>query len=103
MRAQGLPSLRQPAGGPTMSAREFLPARRTLPILRKAAARCQGCPLHEHATQTVFGDGPAPAPLMLVGEQPGNEEDLQGSPFVGPAGRLLDRALDEAGIARDQA
>ncbi len=59
--------------------------------------------MYEHATQTVFGAGPAPAPLMLVGEQPGNDEDLQGAPFVGPAGQLLDRALAEAGIPRDQA
>lgn len=86
-----------------MTARDFLPARKTLPSLRKAAAHCQGCPLHEHATQTVFGAGPVPAPLMLVGEQPGNDEDRQGAPFVGPAGQLLDRALEQAGIARDQA
>ena len=86
-----------------MTASDFLPAHKTLPSLRKAAAHCQGCPLYEHATQAVFGAGPAPAPLMLVGEQPGNEEDRQGAPFVGPAGQLLDRALEQAGIARDQA
>jgi DNA polymerase len=86
-----------------MTARDFFPARKTLPNLRRAAAHCQGCPLHERATQTVFGAGPAPAPLMLVGEQPGNDEDRQGAPFVGPAGQLLDRALEQAGIARDQA
>jgi DNA polymerase len=86
-----------------MTARDFLPARKTLPSLRKAAAHCQGCPLYEHATQTVFGKGPAPAPLMLVGEQAGSDEDRQGEPFVGPAGQLLDRALEQAGIGRDQA
>jgi uracil-DNA glycosylase family protein len=86
-----------------MSASEFLPEQRSLPSLRQAAAHCQGCPLYERATQTVFGDGPAKAPLMLVGEQPGHEEDVKGRAFVGPAGQLLDRALEEAGIARDHA
>jgi uracil-DNA glycosylase len=86
-----------------MSARDYLPKVQTLSSLRKAAARCEGCPLHERATQTVFGDGPAKAPLMLVGEQPGNDEDQEGRAFVGPAGKLLDRALREAGIDRDQA
>lgn len=86
-----------------MTARDYLPARKTLSSLRTAATRCQGCPLYEHATQTVFGAGPVPAPLMLIGEQPGNEEDRQGEPFVGPAGQLLDRALEQAGIARDEA
>jgi uracil-DNA glycosylase family protein len=86
-----------------MSARDFLPERKSLPRLRAAAAGCKGCPLHERATQTVFGNGPAAAPLMLVGEQPGNEEDLAGRAFVGPAGKLLDRALEQAGIARAEA
>jgi len=86
-----------------MTARDFLPERRSLPRLREAAAHCRGCPLYERATQTVFGDGPVTAPLMLVGEQPGNEEDLKGQAFVGPAGKLLDRALEEAGIARERA
>lgn len=85
------------------SAREFLPARLSLPALRRAAKTCRGCPLHRNATQTVFGAGPAGARLILVGEQPGNDEDIAGAPFVGPAGRLLDRALEEAGIARDDA
>jgi uracil-DNA glycosylase len=71
-----------------------------LPRLREAAAGCRACHLWERATQTVFGEGPAPASAMLVGEQPGDREDLEGSPFVGPAGRLLDRALEEAGIDR---
>jgi DNA polymerase len=64
------------------------------------AARCERCPLFRNATQTVFGEGPAPAPVMLVGEQPGDSEDKAGLPFVGPAGRILDRALHEAGIDR---
>jgi uracil-DNA glycosylase family protein len=89
-----------------MSARDYLPQppqRKSLRSLRAAAGGCQGCPLHTRATQTVFGDGPASAPLMLVGEQPGNEEDQQGRAFVGPAGQLLDRALEDVGIERDQA
>jgi len=68
--------------------------------LRRQAAGCQACPLWKPATQTVFGEGPERASLMLVGEQPGDQEDLSGLPFVGPAGRILDRALAEAGIAR---
>ncbi|MFD5253317.1 UdgX family uracil-DNA binding protein [Streptomyces bobili] len=70
----------------------------TLPALREAAAGCEGCPLHRNATRTVFGEGKATARVMLVGEQPGDQEDRQGKPFVGPAGRLLDRALEEAGL-----
>jgi len=81
----------------------ILPAEPTLPALRQAAAGCQACDLWERATQTVFGEGSATAQVMLVGEQPGSEEDLAGRPFVGPAGRLLDRALTEAGIDRDLA
>jgi DNA polymerase len=68
--------------------------------LREAAATCRGCELYEDATQTVFGEGEERSRLMLIGEQPGDQEDLQGKPFVGPAGRLLQRALDEAGIDR---
>jgi DNA polymerase len=82
------------------SAADFLPARRTLPALRQAAAGCRGCPLWQRGSQTVFGAGPAHARVMLVGEQPGHEEDLAGAPFVGPAGRLLDRALADAGLDR---
>ncbi|GAA2638544.1 UdgX family uracil-DNA binding protein [Actinomadura fulvescens] len=82
----------------------FLPEdpqlRTDLEALRRAAAGCRGCPLYENATQTVFGEGSADAHVVLVGEQPGDQEDRQGAPFVGPAGRLLDRALDEAGIER---
>jgi uracil-DNA glycosylase family protein len=69
--------------------------------VREAAAHCTACPLWEHATQTVFGAGPADARVMFVGEQPGDVEDRKGLPFVGPAGRLLDKALVEAGIDRD--
>ena len=87
-----------------MTAADFLPERRTMKGLREAAAGCRGCDLWENATQTVFGEGPArKSKLMLVGEQPGDREDREGSPFVGPAGRVLDRALADAGIARDEA
>jgi uracil-DNA glycosylase len=70
--------------------------------LRDEAAGCRMCPLWEKGTQTVFGEGPPNAPLMLVGEQPGDREDIEGRPFVGPAGRVLEDALQEAGIARDR-
>ncbi|MFB7992422.1 UdgX family uracil-DNA binding protein [Streptomyces sp. NPDC056002] len=80
------------------TAAPYLPERGGLPTLRRAAARCQGCPLHENATQTVFGVGTRSARIMLIGEQPGDQEDVQGHPFVGPAGRLLHKALDELGI-----
>jgi uracil-DNA glycosylase len=85
------------------SAADFLPRRRTLPALRRAAGECQGCPLWKDATQTVFGKGPRAAELMLVGEQPGDREDREGEPFVGPAGSILERALKEAGIDLDAA
>jgi uracil-DNA glycosylase len=75
----------------------------SLKTLREEAAGCRACPLWKDATQTVFGEGPPHAPLMLVGEQPGDKEDLAGKPFVGPAGQMLDRALEEAGIDRKQA
>jgi uracil-DNA glycosylase family protein len=81
----------------------LIPPRPTLAALRKAAASCQACDLWKRGTQTVFGEGTPKAELMLVGEQPGNEEDLIGRPFVGPAGKLLDRALEEAGIERSRA
>ena len=70
--------------------------------LRAEAAKCTRCDLYRNATQTVFGEGPAHPQLVLIGEQPGDKEDLEGHPFVGPAGRLLDRALDEAGIDRER-
>jgi uracil-DNA glycosylase len=80
-------------------AAEFVPEHASLSGLADAAAGCRGCDLFERATQTVFGAGSKRARLMLVGEQPGDSEDRQGKPFVGPAGRMLDRALEEAGIA----
>ena len=83
-----------------MSAEPLVPSDPTLPRLREAAADCRACPLWEGATQTVFGAGPARARLVLVGEQPGDREDLEGHPFVGPAGRELDRGLEAAGIDR---
>jgi uracil-DNA glycosylase family protein len=86
---------------PTTSASDFLPARRTLPALRRAAAVCEGCELYQRATQTVFGEGAGDARIMFVGEMPGDREDQAGKPFVGPAGRLLDEAIEAAGIARD--
>ncbi|WP_254705741.1 UdgX family uracil-DNA binding protein [Streptomyces vilmorinianum] len=76
----------------------YLPPRGGLPAHRKAAAECRGCPLHRDATETVFGRGDPHARLLLVGEQPGDQEDRQGEPFVGPAGRLLSKALREAGV-----
>jgi uracil-DNA glycosylase family protein len=80
------------------SAAEFLPPRRTLASLRKAAASCRGCDLYKGATQTVFGEGNPHAETMFVGEQPGDKEDLEGHPFVGPAGKLLRDAMEAAGI-----
>jgi uracil-DNA glycosylase len=81
---------------------ELLPERPTLPAVREIAAGCKACDLYKRGTQTVFGEGPRKAELMLVGEQPGDAEDQAGHPFVGPAGRLLDTALEEAGIDRRQ-
>ena len=78
------------------------PATRDLAALREAAAECTACPLYRNATQTVWGNGTRHATIVLVGEQPGDDEDRAGRPFVGPAGRLLDRALADAGIARDR-
>ncbi|HEU4893524.1 MAG TPA: UdgX family uracil-DNA binding protein [Vicinamibacterales bacterium] len=79
---------------------ELLPDRPTLETVRGVAAGCKACELYKRGTQTVFGEGPGKAEMMLVGEQPGDAEDLAGHPFVGPAGRLLDAALEEAGIDR---
>jgi uracil-DNA glycosylase family protein len=84
----------------TGSAADFLPARPTLPSMRDAVQGCRGCELYENASQAVFGEGTRSAAVMLVGEQPGDQEDRAGRPFVGPAGKLLDRALEEAGIDR---
>jgi DNA polymerase len=79
-----------------------MPERLTMKGVRGAASGCRGCPLYADATQTVFGEGALGSKVMLVGEQPGDQEDLTGEPFVGPAGALLDRALDEAGIDRSK-
>jgi uracil-DNA glycosylase len=92
----------EPGASSTGSAADFIPPKPTLPKLRQAAARCRGCDLWVNATQTVFGEGPPSAEVMLVGEQPGDQEDRSGHPFVGPAGRLLDAALEQAGIDRKQ-
>src|SRR5213080_4861881 len=88
---------------PAESAVELIPPRPTLEKTRDAASACHACDLWKRGTQTVFGEGARKAELMLVGEQPGDQEDLAGRPFVGPAGRLLDRALEDAGIDRAQA
>lgn len=82
------------------SAIPFLPARLSIPKLRTAAAKCKGCDLWQRATQTVFGEGSARARIMLIGEQPGDKEDIAGHPFVGPAGKMLNEALAAAGIDR---
>lgn len=89
----------KPAGASNTAAALITP-HPTLSKLHRAAAECTACPLFARATQTVFGEGPAPASLMLVGETPGDQEDKAGRPFVGPAGKLLDRCLAEAGIDR---
>jgi len=92
-----------PVAVETGSAADYLPERLTLESLREAAAVCHGCALWRTGTQTVFGAGAREAAVMLVGEQPGDQEDQQGAPFVGPAGRLLDDALERAGIDRSAA
>jgi uracil-DNA glycosylase len=84
------------------TAAPLIPDRPSLDDLRRVAAGCTACHLHELGTRTVFGEGPRSAELMLVGEQPGDVEDLEGRPFVGPAGKVLDRALAEAEIARER-
>jgi len=84
----------------TGSAADFLPTELSLPALREAAAGCRGCHLWQVGTQTVFGEGSAAADVMFVGEQPGDQEDREGKPFVGPAGRVFDQALETAGIDR---
>jgi DNA polymerase len=96
------PRMKSDACAATGSAADFLPARITLPQLRQASRFCRGCPLYCNATQTVFGEGPAGAAVMFVGEQPGDQEDHAGKPFVGPAGRMLNAAMEEAGIPRDE-
>ena len=91
--------IRHTATDPRLPTR-IIPSLPTIAELREKAAGCQACDLWKTATQTVFGEGPSPAKLMLVGEQPGDQEDRDGRPFVGPAGKLLDRALEEAQIDR---
>jgi uracil-DNA glycosylase len=81
-------------------AAEFIPVHPSARKLREAVQECRGCDLYAHATQAVFGEGPVSASIVFIGEQPGDDEDRQGHPFVGPAGKLLDRALAEAGIER---
>jgi uracil-DNA glycosylase len=98
------PPNRAPGGleTPAPGAAAFVPAGADLPTLQQAAARCTGCDLYRHATRTVFGQGPGDARVVLVGEQPGDQEDLRGAPFVGPAGEVLDRALVEVGLVRER-
>ncbi len=85
-----------------MSAVDYLPERKALPALREAVQGCRGCDLYRNATQAVFGEGARRAEVLFVGEQPGDKEDIAGRPFVGPAGQLFDKALEEAGIDRTQ-
>ncbi|MDT0445802.1 UdgX family uracil-DNA binding protein [Streptomyces johnsoniae] len=94
---------RERSGPDAYDAGPYLPdGEAGLPALRRAAAGCEGCPLHADATRTVFGAGAPRARVMLVGEEPGDQEDRRGEPFVGPAGRLLTRAVEEAGLDPDQ-
>ena len=91
-----------PVAQKQFSALPFIPDSHSLATLRKAARDCEGCPLFERATQTVFGEGAVHAAIFFVGEQPGDQEDISGKPFVGPAGKLLDKCLEAAGIERKQ-
>ncbi|MFL6447853.1 MAG: UdgX family uracil-DNA binding protein [Bryobacteraceae bacterium] len=108
--AQIIPSLLAKAEGrvtemarsQATSAAPFIPATRALDQLRKAAPGCRGCDLYQHATQVVFGEGPSDAKVVMVGEQPGDEEDTKGHPFIGPAGRLLSRAMHDSGLDREK-
>jgi DNA polymerase len=103
IKIETIPTGDMPKRKPTNSAaEELIPGKATLPLLRAAAADCRACDLWKLGTQTVFGEGPRRSEVLFVGEQPGNEEDLTGKPFVGPAGRLLDEALAEAGIDRSR-
>lgn len=90
------------ARSPQRTAAPFVPSNPTLPRLKQAAAGCTGCDLYQRATQTVFGEGAVHAQVMFVGEQPGDKEDQQGQPFVGPAGGILNRCLEAAGIDRSR-
>src|SRR5579883_2910180 len=91
-----------PAPKGKRSASDFMPQELSLESLRKASKRCRGCDLYLRGTQTVFGAGEVHARVIMVGEQPGDKEDLAGQPFVGPAGKLLDRAIAEAGLDRNE-
>jgi uracil-DNA glycosylase family protein len=84
------------------SAADFLPDRTTLSTMREAVQDCRGCDLYEDATQAVFGEGPEQARVVMVGEQPGDKEDVAGRPFVGPAGAMLDKAIEDSGLIRDE-
>src|SRR5512140_2303776 len=88
--------------GRAMTAAPYVPPTGDLKVLAAAVQRCKGCDLYRNATQAVLGEGPQSARVVLVGEQPGDREDLEGRPFVGPAGKLLDRALEDAGITRTE-
>ena len=101
-RAKPLRIIRSMAKQSVPTALPLIPPNPTVSNLRKAAADCTACPLFKNETQTVFGEGPAKATIMMAGEVPGNDEDLQGKPFVGPAGRELDKALQEIGLDRSQ-
>jgi uracil-DNA glycosylase len=91
---------REYSGKDAESAAPYVPATRALPALAKASRTCRGCELYRNATQTVFGEGPRSARVIMIGEQPGDKEDQAGKPFVGPAGRMLDKALVDAGVDR---
>ena len=93
---------KRPAGGDGPSVPDLLPEKPTLRLVKDVAAGCRACHLYKNATQTVFGEGPRKAEVMVVGEQPGDAEDLAGHPFVGPAGKLLRAHLEDAGIAEEQ-
>jgi len=98
-----MPKSRENSTCPTTgSAADFLPSKLDLKSLARAAGRCQGCPLYCNATQVVFGEGPPDAPCMFVGEQPGDQEDLAGKPFVGPSGQILSSTMEQVGILRDE-
>lgn len=88
--------------GEKLSAAQWVPPTRDLRKLRAAAPNCRGCDLYSHATQVVFGEGPPDSKVVMVGEQPGDEEDRRGLPFVGPSGRLLSKAMHEAGLDREK-
>jgi DNA polymerase len=101
----GMPARESPRKTGFPTAEPFLPPadeRKSIARLHECAEGCRGCPLYRRATQVVFGEGPRSARLLIVGEQPGDQEDLAGRPFVGPSGKLLDRALDEVGVDRDE-